>query len=87
MLVIGWKIYCHEEEFNFFFFQRRCYNNITRNNTLRTAGLQFATREGLKVLDDYYNHSINSIKKIDKVPFLVDEENSTADIEDMFAEE
>lgn len=87
MLAIGWKIYCYEEEFNFFFFQRRCYNNITRQNTLRTAGLQFATKNGLKALDEYYDHSLNSIKKIDKVPFLIDKENSTADIDDIFVEE
>ena len=87
LLIIGWKIYCYEEDYNFFFFERRCYNNITRNNILRTAGLQFATKKGLEALDNYYEHSINSIKKIDKVPFLVDEDNSTTNLEGIFNEE
>jgi len=83
LLVIGWKIHGFEDDLNFFFFQRRCYNNITRNNIIRTAGIQFATKKGLKALDNYYDDSQNSIRKIDRVPFLV--EDSTSDIDDMFA--
>lgn len=53
ILVLGWKLYDIEDDLIFYFVQRRCYNNITKMNILRTMGLQFATSRGLELLDRY----------------------------------
>ena len=70
LLVLGWKIYDMGDDLIFYFVQRRCYNNISRMNILRTMGLQFATSRGLDVLDRYHESSENSITRVKKVDFL-----------------
>lgn len=70
LLVLGWKLHDMGDDLIFFFVQRRCYNNISRMNILRTMGLQFATARGLEILDRYHENSENSIKRVDKVDFL-----------------
>ena len=37
---------------------------MSRTNVLRTAGLQFATKRGLQVLNDYVTASQNVVQKI-----------------------
>jgi len=68
LLVLGWKIFDIEDDFIFFFVQRRCFNNISRTNVIRTAGLQFATVRGLDILDKYVDNSENLIQKVDNFP-------------------
>ncbi len=70
MLTLGWKLFDMEDDLLFFFVQRRCYNNITRVNIIRTAGLQFATERGLHALDQYLESSENEVRKVDNLDFL-----------------
>lgn len=72
LLVLGWKLYDIEDDLIFFFVQRRCYNNISRMNILRTMGLQFATSRGVETLDKYNERLSNSIHKVKEVDFLKD---------------
>lgn len=72
LLVLGWKLYDIEDDLIFFFVQRRCYNNISRMNILRTMGLQFATNRGIETLDKYSERLSTSIHKVDEVDFLKD---------------
>lgn len=74
LLILGWKLFDIEDDLIFYFVQRRCYNNITRSNIIRTAGLQFATKRGLDSLDKYVNNSNEIIRKIDKIPDLFNED-------------
>lgn len=53
LMILGYKIHGIEDDLNFFFVQRKSRNNITRVNTIRTAGLQIYTQKGLDVLDSY----------------------------------
>ena len=80
LLVLGWKMYDMGDDLIFFFVQRRCYNNISRMNILRTMGLQFATPRGLDILDRYHESSENSIKKVKKVDFLDGGDMESSDI-------
>lgn len=72
LLVLGWKLYDIEDDLIFFFVQRRCYNNISRMNILRTMGLQFATNRGLETLDKYNERSSTAIHKVKQCDFLKD---------------
>ena len=72
LLVLGWKLYDIEDDLIFFFVQRRCYNNISRMNILRTMGLQFATDRGVETLDRYSEKLSNSIHKVEQCDFLKD---------------
>jgi len=69
LLLLGWKTYAIEDELLYFFVQRRCYNNITRTNIIRTAGLQFATQRGLDTLDKYTKAGKEEIKQVDAINF------------------
>ena len=72
LIVFGWKLYDLDDELLFYFVQRKCYNKITRTHIIRTAGLQFATKKGIKALDAYTNDSDNSIRKVTVMPdFLI----------------
>jgi len=72
LLVLGWKLYDIEDDLIFFFVQRRCYNNISRMNILRTMGLQFATDRGIETLERYNEKLSTSIHKVKAVDFLKD---------------
>lgn len=72
LLVLGWKLYDIEDDLIFFFVQRRCYNNISRMNILRTMGLQFATDRGMETLDKYNERLSTSIHKVKECDFLKD---------------
>jgi len=72
LLVLGWKLYDIEDDLIFFFVQRRCYNNISRMNVLRTMGLQFATNRGIETLDKYNERLSTSIHKVKECDFLKD---------------
>ena len=72
LLVLGWKIFGLEDDFIFYFIQRKCFNKVTRTNIIRTAGLQFATKLGNERFERYHIDSQNSIKKVTDVPFLAD---------------
>lgn len=65
IMVQGWKILDLGDDLLFFFVQRRCYNNVTRTNVIRTAGLQFSTDSSLEILDKYSNNSDKSSYKVD----------------------
>lgn len=75
MLVLGWKIFDIEDDFMFFFIQRRCYNNISRTNVIRTAGLQLATVRGLEILNNYVEDVDNVIRKVDNLPNFMEFED------------
>jgi len=60
IMVRGWKILDLCDDLLFFFVQRRCYNNVTRTNIIRTAGLQFSTEAALDILDKYSKNSNKS---------------------------
>lgn len=64
LLILGWKLIDLDDDLMYIFVQRRCYNNVSRTNVLRTAGLQFATKRGLQVLNDYVTASQNVVQKI-----------------------
>lgn len=70
LLTLGWKMFDLEDDLLFFFVQRRCYNNITRANIIRTAGLQFTTDRGYEVLKRYVENSENDFQKADGLDFL-----------------
>lgn len=70
LLILGWKLYDMEDDIIFYFVQRRCYNNISRLNILRTMGLQFATSRGIETLDKYNEKLSSSIYKVQEVDFL-----------------
>jgi len=73
MLVLGWKLQDSDNELLYYFVQRKCYNDATRINIVRTAGLQLATERGLDLLDRYITDSDSRIRKVvkqDDVPFF-----------------
>jgi len=70
LLVLGWKLYDLADDIIFYFVQRRCYNNISRVNILRTMGLQFSTPHGLDVLNNYFENYENGIYKVNEISFL-----------------
>jgi len=80
LLVLGWKLYDIEDDLIFFFVQRRCYNNISRMNILRTMGLQFATDRGIETLERYNEKFSNSIHKVEQCDFLKDIINFKEDV-------
>jgi len=63
LLILGWKLFDLDDDLIFYFIQRRCFNNISRVNVIRTAGLQFATKRGLEILDKYVKDSDNMVRK------------------------
>lgn len=72
LLVLGWKLYDLGDDLIFYFVQRRCYNNITHLNILRTMGLQFATERAISALDKYEERYSNMIRKVPEAEFLKD---------------
>jgi len=70
LLILGWKLYDLADDLIFYFVQRRCYNNISRVNILRTMGLQFATQHGLDTLDRYYEDFEEGMHRVEEVSFL-----------------
>ena len=71
----GWKIHGIEDDLIFFHVERKCYNNITRTNVIRTAGLQFSTKNGIDKLKEYQESTSNLIRKVkdeDAVPDFFD---------------
>jgi hypothetical protein len=65
MVVSGWKIQDSDNDLLFYFVQRKCYNDVTRTNIIRTAAIQFANERGLDCLDQYYETSQNTIRRVD----------------------
>lgn len=84
LLTMGFKVFGCENDLIFYFVQRRCYNAITKTNIIRTAGLQFANQKGLETLDKYFESYENSIVKVNKVPFLNNQEDVIIDGGDDF---
>ena len=73
LLVLGWKLQDSDNDLLFYFIQRKCYNDATRTNIVRTAGLQLATERGLQFLEKYAGSADSMIRKInqqDDVPFF-----------------
>ena len=71
LYIRGWKIHGIEDDLIFFHVERRCYNNVTRTNVVRTAGLQFATQNGIDKLKEYEENTENFIRKVkddDNIP-------------------
>lgn len=69
--VSGWKIHGIEDDLVFFDVERRCYNNVTRTNVVRSAGIQFSTKKGLDALDKYLENQSSMVRKVqdgDDVP-------------------
>ena len=58
--ISGWKLYDNEADLIYFFFQRRFFNVVLRKTIIRTAGLQFSTREGFKILSKYHEHFLKN---------------------------
>lgn len=79
LLVLGWKLQDSDNDLLFYFVQRKCYNDATRTNIVRTAGLQLATERGLKFLEKYSGSADNMIRKInemDDVPFFANNDGT-----------
>lgn len=79
MSVLGWKLQDSDNDLLFYFVQRKCYNDATRTNIVRTAGLQLATERGLSYLDKYANSAEAAIRKInytDDVPFFAKDDGT-----------
>lgn len=71
LLIMGWKILGCEDDLNYYFVQRKCYNPTTRKNLIRTTGLQFSTTRGYETLQKYYDEQTNGFKKVtESVSFL-----------------
>jgi len=89
MLILGWKLQDSDNDLLFYFIQRKCYNDATRVNIVRTAGLQLATERGLQFLDRYAGSAdakIRKINELDDVPFFAGhtdefEESTTENLE------
>ena len=73
LLILGWKLVDLDDDLIFVFVQRRCFNTISRTNVLRTAGIQFATRRGMDILNSYVHDSENSTCKVKEIPNLFDD--------------
>ncbi len=65
MIISGWKLQDADNTLLFYFIQRKCYNDATRTNIVRTAGLQLSTSRGLKFLEKYIDSAGNTIRKVD----------------------
>lgn len=65
MTVSGWKLHDSDNDLLFYFVQRKCYNDVTKMNVIRTAGLQIATERGLDILEKFQNYYDSSIRKAD----------------------
>lgn len=87
MLILGWKLQDSDNDLLFYFVQRKCYNDATRTNIVRTAGLQLYTDRGLTFLDKYAASADSMIRKLgegEKLPFFIDaptiiQENDSAE--------
>ena len=83
LLVLGWKLFGLEDDLIFYFVQRRCYNLVTKSNIIRTAGLQFATKEGLDSLNNYWENRPMREGEDEVVEEVIDDINvpDTVDLE------
>lgn len=72
--VSGWKLFDLGDDLIFFFVQRRCYNNITRQQIIRTAGLQFATKRASLIIDKYAREFDEGIHKVSHIPTFMNEQ-------------
>lgn len=71
LLMLGFKLNGYEHDLNYFFIQRRCYNNVTNLNIIRTIGMQIANTKGLECMDKYKNYIEQNIpEKANGVDFL-----------------
>ena len=81
LLIMGFKIIGIEDDFLYYFIQRKCYGHVNKTQMLRTVGLQFATERGYRTLESYYNKGTNEFKKVSNVKFTYDE-NPTTKVEE-----
>ena len=63
LLILGWKIIGLEDDFLFYFVQRKCFNTKTRTRLIRTAGLQFATERGLNGIQNYIKNFNDTVEQ------------------------
>lgn len=63
LMVMGWKIQDIDNDLLFYFVQRKCYNDITRVNVIRTAGLQMFTERGSELFNRYLSNCDTIIRK------------------------
>lgn len=71
LLTLGFRLNGYENDLNFFFIQRRCYNNVTNLNIIRTVGMQIANGKGLDCMEKYKRYIDRNVpEKADGVDFL-----------------
>ena len=83
MRVFGWKLQDSDNDLLFYYVQRKCYNDATRTNIVRSAGLQLATKRGLEYLDKYSNSAdvaIRRVNKTDDVPFFAKDDGTFEEV-------
>jgi hypothetical protein len=72
VLVLGFKIVNLDNDYNFFFVQRRCYSNDQKNCIIRTAGIQIASPDGFEAFSNmstaYDNNLLLSEKSKETEP-------------------
>jgi hypothetical protein len=78
MTVWGWKLQDSDNDLLFYFVQRKCYNDITRLNVVRTAGLQLSTARGRDIFEKYFQNETTQIRKVNKkddIPTFFEDED------------
>jgi hypothetical protein len=58
-----------EDDFSYFFVQRKCKNNVTRVDTIRTAALQIYTDKYIDTMNKFIeNSNFSNESEIDEEP-------------------
>ena len=74
LTVTGWKLHSFEDDFIYYFVQRKFFNKVARVSVIRTAGLQFSTPRGEEALQKYYDDfllkSEDKDNPLDELAFL-----------------
>ena len=62
--ISGWRLYGIENDFIFYFIERKVMDIVTNILNIRTCGLQFSTKRGIRLLSEYYEKNKNSVLKV-----------------------
>ena len=64
LMITGFKIDDADNDLLFYFIQRKCYNDTTRTDIIRTCGLQLSSKYGADILDKYETFEQSTVKKV-----------------------
>lgn len=77
MSIWGWKLQDSDNDLLFFYVQRKCFNDVSRLDIVRTAGIQFSNQRGRDIFERYYIEEKDQIRKAnseDDIPLFFEDD-------------